>query len=108
MTEAEWLGSDDPLKMQTFLVDQTRGDRKWWLLHVACCQRAWHQLTDDRIKKAVEVAEQYADGLVPENEWKIVNRTTDVVILDPATSTDTTAAEAAAWGAGTNTTVAVI
>jgi hypothetical protein len=39
------------------------GDRVRRLLACACCRRAWHLFDDEKCRRAVEVAEQYADGL---------------------------------------------
>jgi hypothetical protein len=60
MTEAEWLATSNP----TAMLEDTEltSDRKLRLFAVACCRRVWEFLRDARARRAVEVAEWYADG----------------------------------------------
>ena len=62
MTEQEWLGCDKPHPMLTFLRGRV-SNRKLRLYACASCRRVWPLLQDGRSRKAVELAEQYADGL---------------------------------------------
>jgi hypothetical protein len=67
VTEAEWLACTD-LRQGTDIgtvFEPLRGKasrRKLRLFAVACCRRTWHLLPDDDARRAVEVAEQFADG----------------------------------------------
>jgi hypothetical protein len=61
MDEGEWLASTDPQEMLGFL--RNRGsNRKRRLFACACVRRIWKRLPDTRSRRAVEVAERYADG----------------------------------------------
>jgi hypothetical protein len=65
MDEAEWLECTDPHALLQFLKGKA-SDRKLRLFACACCRLVWDHLTAQRIRRAVETAEQYADGLVAE------------------------------------------
>jgi hypothetical protein len=62
MTEQEWLNCTDPMPMLDFLEDKA-SDRKSRLYGTACCRRIWPLLAHDTHRRAVERAEQFADGL---------------------------------------------
>lgn len=62
MTEAEWLESTDVVEMLKSLDGKTT-DRKLRPFGCACCRRVWDSLVEECFRHAVEVAEQFADGL---------------------------------------------
>jgi hypothetical protein len=85
--EHEWLTGGDPARMLQWATvpgaDYRQGlrfplpsDRKLRLFACACCRQVWDQLTDPRSRKAVEVAERYADGEVTQS---VFSRTYEAV-----------------------------
>ena len=63
-TEQKWLAAKF-IATLVYCVEQEKAesDRKFRLFAVACARRVWNQLTDPRLRTAVEVAEAFADGL---------------------------------------------
>lgn len=68
MTEAEWLDCTAPHTMLYYLSEKGT-DRKMCLFACACLRRVWCRLQEQSLeRKAVEVAEWFADGLVDKRE----------------------------------------
>jgi hypothetical protein len=71
MTEAEWKRSLGPVVMLESLLDSGKdAGRGLRLFAVACCRHIWNLLVDERSRKAVEVAEQFAEGRAGKAELK--------------------------------------
>jgi len=68
MNEQEWLACESPAKMLNALPRDASSDRKTRLFLCACCRRVWHQLTGERARTAVKVAERHADGWASADE----------------------------------------
>src|SRR5262249_33745071 len=62
-----WLVCTDPQPMLKIVRDGA-SDRKLRLFAVACCRWIWQLFPDERCRRAVEVAEQFADGKASEEE----------------------------------------
>jgi hypothetical protein len=60
MTEAEWLVCEDPRPMLE-LLGRKADSRKLRLFAAACARRLSHLLDDERSRRALELAERYAD-----------------------------------------------
>jgi hypothetical protein len=67
MSEAEWLTCTEPRRMLPALADAA-SKRKLRLFACACCRRVWDLLPDARSRRAVEVAERFADGQASDQE----------------------------------------
>jgi len=68
LTDADWTSCREPEAMLAFLRESgTLSERKLRLFGVAVCRRIWPLLTDPRSHKAVELAEQWAEGRASED-----------------------------------------
>src|SRR5207253_3530450 len=72
MTPSEWQNCTDPAPLLDWLRRNGKlTGRKARLFAVACCRSAWPLLTDQRSRRAVEVAERHADGLANDEELAV-------------------------------------
>jgi hypothetical protein len=100
-TAAEW---DDRAYPPTML-GALRGrvsDRQVRLFAAACCRRAWHHLADERSRRAVAVAERFADGAAGPADLQAAYEATvqaDEAMADAPASARSDAAWGAAWAA---------
>lgn len=98
VTEADWLACTDPQSMLEFLRGKV-SDRKLRLFVCAYCWLLQHALEDWRSRRAVEIAERFADGLVKESSLREAKANAIYVMmeshvrLNPLTGT----AASAAW-----------
>jgi hypothetical protein len=73
MTEDQWLTCAEPELMLGFLRNKA-SERKLRLFAVTCCRRVWHLLKHKQSRKAVQIAERYADGRAGEEEMNAAYR----------------------------------
>lgn len=84
MTEAQWLAHLSPVAMLDWLRGDTEftrmNDRTLRLIAVACCRSIWPHFAYESSRRAVEVAELFADGLATrrdlETAWLATSRRT--------------------------------
>jgi hypothetical protein len=80
MDEAGWLASAEPFAMLEYLRPEGgparpgATARRLRLFACACARRLWPRLTDPRSRRAVEVAERFADGLANAAEMEAARR----------------------------------
>jgi hypothetical protein len=65
--EAEWRACTNPQKMLAFLRGKA-SDRKLRLFVCALARQVWDLLTSERSRRAVGVAERFADGAATRKE----------------------------------------
>ena len=85
LTEAKWQACTSPDLMLRFLRGRA-SDRKIRMFACHCCRRVWQYLVDVRSRHAIEVVEQFADGLTSEEELLAAH--SDAVAARGATSVD--------------------
>jgi hypothetical protein len=67
VTPADWRTCADPYALLELLPGDA-GGRRWRLFACGCCRRVWYMLRDRQSRRAVEVAERFADGAAPARE----------------------------------------
>jgi hypothetical protein len=71
MDEEQWFAKDYPEFLLGDLRDsEMLSERKARLFGVACSRRIWHLLTDERSRRAVEVAERFTEGAATAEELR--------------------------------------
>ena len=74
MTEAEWRTATEPTPMLEFLRDKA-SERKMRLFVCGICRRHERQIATFGFPETLEAIEQYADGLISQEELTTVSRT---------------------------------
>ncbi len=101
MTESDWWAGQGPQRMLSFLwCNGKLSERKARLFAVAACRRAWHLLPNDRGRKAIEVAERYADAEATRKELAAAQSAIRGVNCVTGRSAGQAAAAAARYAAG--------
>lgn len=96
MTEAEWLTCDDPNRMLEFLWGKA-SDRKARLFACACCRDQWGRFPPENDeRRALEVCELYADGLVAPQDFSLTEERAPIWVRMALWATPFNAAQATA------------
>jgi hypothetical protein len=61
VTEQQWLLATDPMMMLEFVRGQAT-ERQLRLFACACCRQSWHLFRDGDGRRAIDIAERFADG----------------------------------------------
>lgn len=69
MDEQTWLSCGDPQLMLKYLSGRISA-RKYHLFACACCRVVWPLLTDERSRRAIELAEFYIENEVPSRDLR--------------------------------------
>jgi hypothetical protein len=80
MTEAEWLSCDHPQPMLAFMRGKA-SDRKFRFFILNCCYHIRHLLMDKPYRHAVDLAEQFVDGLAHDSELAAVRQISEHIAL---------------------------
>ncbi len=110
MTEDEWNRCDHPQKMLGVLrKGNLLTERKARLFAVAACRSIWDLLTDERSRRIVEAAEQYADSKAPLDDLHVAGDAAYEAVIDVHRAGDEAgeiAANAANWTAARKSWIA--
>jgi hypothetical protein len=105
MTETQWLADPDrasvPMPMLRFLIGKA-SDRKLRLFGCACSRRHWNLLSPDSLKRAVEVAELFADGLASKKALGAVKKEAGIALAAASVPPPVYAARGTAWSTTRN------
>jgi hypothetical protein len=102
VNEQQWLANTDPEWMLDFLSSNGRlTERQARLFAVAVCRRIWPLLAGEPSRRAVEVAEGYAEGRVRQGDLEAAQEAAHEYAIrsPPPWSQASYAAEAASWAA---------
>src|SRR5262249_20778870 len=89
MTEQEWLACGDPVKLLDHLHGTTNASDRKFRLTACACVRSVSYLWDHQVhRQLVELAEQYADGLVTWDEVDLRNHRWNTVHEESVTAKD--------------------
>jgi hypothetical protein len=89
MTEEQWLNARQNaqsmmwnLRLVSNVTRTKRGRRKLRLFACGCCRLVWERLADPRLRKAVQVAEEVAEGTVSRERLATVCRRVSPLMAD--------------------------